>query len=179
MPIYTRVGDQGETNLVGGVRLCKDAALLEACGSLDELNALLGVVRSELSLDSFNATLELIQRQLFTFGIQLVADASNQPTMSVIGAEEIAGVEQAIDRCEAALPPIHEFILPCGCRAAAMLHAARAVCRRTERRLVSLARTQLHENSSDLLAYINRLGDLLFVLARMANSQVGIADTIC
>lgn len=178
MPIYTRVGDQGETDLVGGVRMPKDAALLEACGSLDELNALLGVVRGEAPDDRLGAMLEQVQRHLFVCGAQLVADASNLPVASVIGAEDISSLEQAIDQYEATLPPVREFILPGGCRAAAMLHVARAVCRRAERRIVSLARNQLHENSSDLLAYVNRLSDLLFVLARRANMQAGISDTV-
>jgi cob(I)alamin adenosyltransferase len=179
MPIYTRAGDQGHTSLLGGVRMPKDAALLEVCGSLDELNALLGLARSELPHEHLGELLEFVQRQLFVFGAQLVADTSGQAATTTIGSEDVLALEQAIDQLEDVLAPTTAFILPAGCRAAATLHLARAVCRRTERRLASLARSQPHDDSADLLAYINRLGDLLFVLARAANSRAGIADTTC
>ena len=177
MTIYTRAGDQGETDLLGGVRVPKDAATLEVCGALDELNALLGLARCESLAEGTVALLEHVQHCLFGVGAELVAVASGQAGPGVVGPEDVAATEQVIDRYEARLAPVKSFILPAGCRAAALLHVARAVCRRAERQLVSLVRTQPRAVSPELLRYVNRLSDLLFVLARTANAEAHVADT--
>ena len=179
MPIYTRTGDQGETDLLGGVRAPKDVALLEVCGTLDELNALLGVARCEPLPQGTADLLESIQRQLFTIGAELIAAEHRPAGHNASGSRQVAAIEQAIDRYEANLESPGAFILPAGSRAAALLHLARAVCRRAERRLVTLARSQPQAVSPGLLSLVNRLSDLLFVLARDANAHAGTADTPC
>jgi cob(I)alamin adenosyltransferase len=179
MAIYTRTGDGGETDLLGGVRVPKDAALLEVCGDWDELNALLGLARGEPLPEGANGLLEQIQRQLFQVGAELVAVGSGQAAQTAIGPQDVAALEAVIDRHEAKLESAATFILPAGCRAAGMLHLARAVSRRAERRLVSLAKGRPPLVRPELLAYANRLSDLLYVLARAANAQAGVADTPC
>jgi cob(I)alamin adenosyltransferase len=206
MGIYTRTGDRGETDLLGGVRIAKDSPLLTVCGDFDELNSLLGMVRCESLPNEAGNLLLQIQRRLFDLGAELVHIASNQPGGARIGPADVAAIEEIIDRYEAAIGPTGEFILPGGCRAAVTLHLARAVCRRAERNLVSLARMQTGTGTAsisgsdgvtpqdltepvpvciwssvppDLLAYVNRLGDLMFILARASNAQAGIADTPC
>lgn len=179
MTIYTRTGDEGETNLIGSVRVPKDAAVLEVCGALDELNALLGLVRCDSLAEATIALLEHIQHRLFGVGAELVAVASGQSGPAAIRPEDVAAIEQVIDRYDAKLERLSSFILPGGCRAAASLHVARAVCRRAERQLVLLLRTQPQPASTELLRYVNRLGDLMFVLARTANAEAHVADTPC
>jgi cob(I)alamin adenosyltransferase len=179
MTIYTRTGDLGQSDLLGSVRVPKDAAVLEVCGDLDELNAWLGLARCEPLPTATATLLEQLQHRLFQLGAELVAVASGQTAPTAVGPPDVAALEQTIDRYEAALPSAGTFVLPAGSRTAAVLHVARAVCRRTERRLVSLLRAQPQAASSSLLSYINRLSDLLHVLARAANAQAGIADTQC
>jgi cob(I)alamin adenosyltransferase len=178
MTIYTGTGDGGETDLLGGVRVPKDAAVLEVCGTLDELNALVGLARCE-SFSEAAALLEQIQRRLFDVGAHLVGEDGNQADSAAIGPIDVAAIEQAIDRYETRLESVGTFILPAGSRAAALLHLARAVCRRAERRLVSLAKIQPQTVPPELLAYVNRLSDLLYVLARTANDRAGITETAC
>jgi len=181
MSIYTRAGDQGETDLLGGVRVSKDSALLEYCGTLDELGAALGVVRCEPLPEGCAALLERIQRELFQLGAELVAAASKHPAgPGGIGLDLVAALEQAIDRYDGILEPPGAFLLSAGNRACALLHVARTVCRRAERRLVALLGDRPEMAVSPYwLPYLNRLGDLLFVLARAANAQAGIADSPC
>ncbi len=179
MAIYTRTGDQGETDLLGGVRVPKDVATLEVCGELDELNALLGLARCESLPEETTALLERIQHQLFDIGAELVVAGPGQASFTAIGPQDVAAIEQVIDRYEAKLESTGTFILPAGSRAAAVLHLARAVCRRAERRLVSLVRSQSQTVSPNMLSYVNRLSDLLYVLARAANTRAGAADTPC
>lgn len=179
MTIYTRTGDQGETDLLGGVRVPKDVELIEACGTLDELSAWLGLCRCEQLPEEVAQLLEQIQRRLFDVGAELFRAGSNRPGPAVIGMQDIAAMEQAIDRHEANLESTGGFLLPGGSRTAASLHVARAVCRRAERRLVSFARSQPQAVPSNSVAYMNRLSDLLYVLAREANAQAGIDDAKC
>ncbi len=164
MKIYTRGGDQGETGLPGGIRLSKDAGRLEACGTVDELSSLLGQVRAVGLPESLDSLLERLQRELIDVGTELAS-----PDSPRIGPDLIESLEAQIDQYEETLPPLRDFILPGGTPAAAALHVARAVCRRAERRLVTLARSE--DLSPDMPAYFNRLGDLLFVLARVANAE--------
>ena len=179
MSVYTRTGDDGETDLLGDGRVPKDAARLEVCGPLDELNCWLGLVRCEPIPGEVASLLEGIQRRLFDVGAELVTVATSRAKPSGITADDVRSLEQAIDHYEAQLDSLSTFILPAGSRAAALLHLARAVCRRAERRLVSLARSEPGVVSADLSAYINRLSDLLFVLARTANGHAEIGETLC
>jgi cob(I)alamin adenosyltransferase len=179
MSVYTRTGDCGDTDLLGGARAPKDAALLEVCGTLDELNALLGLARCEPLPAAEVAVLEHLQRRLFDLGAELVAKGSGRSVQTPFGPEDVNAIEQSIDRYEASMKSPRAFILPAGCRAAATLHLARAVSRRMERRLVGLARTQAEIASPAILAYANRLSDLLYVLARTANVHGEVADVPC
>jgi cob(I)alamin adenosyltransferase len=179
MTIYTRTGDRGETDLLGGPRVPKDTARLEVCGDLDELDAWLGLARCEPLPAGAAALLEQIERRMVAVRAELATAPPALPGAAAVGSRDVAAIEQAIDRYEAKLDPLEAFILPGGSRAAAILHLARAVCRRAERRLVSLLRGEPAAVSPPLLAYVNRLSDLLFVLARAANAQAGVADAPC
>jgi len=172
--IYTRTGDSGETSLYGGARVRKDAPRVAAYGDIDELNAWLGLARAH-GLGEVDADVVQIQRDLFAIGAQ-IADPSEKLVASVTKAivrdADVERLEQTIDRCEAALPPLRNFILAGGSAAGAALHVARTVCRRAERRIVAL------DPPVDplLLRYVNRLSDLLFVLARSVNHRAGVSE---
>ena len=179
MSVYTRTGDDGKTDLLGDGRVPKDAARLEVCGPLDELNCWLGLVRCEPLPTEMASLLEQIQRRLFDVCTELVTVATGRSRSAGVVASDVRSLEQSIDCYEAKLDSLNAFILPAGSRAAALLHLARAVCRRAERRLVCLARREPGAASADLLAYINRLSDLLFVLARTANGHADVRETFC
>jgi cob(I)alamin adenosyltransferase len=170
--IYTRTGDGGETGLFGGGRVPKDAPRVEAYGAVDELNACLGVARAgglPADLDRLAARL---QEELFVLGADLATPpgGSARPDRVVrLPADAASALEPEIDRCEAELQPLETFILPGGCPAGAALHLARTVCRRAERRAVGLAREG--QVSEAVVPYLNRLSDLLFVMARLANAR--------
>ncbi|HUO42078.1 MAG TPA: cob(I)yrinic acid a,c-diamide adenosyltransferase [Methylomirabilota bacterium] len=166
--IYTRTGDKGETGLFGGVRVPKDSTRVEAYGSVDETNSALGLVRSVLSDPEIDLVLQELQKDLFAAGADL-ANAQKGKEMSRITAERVSELERIIDRFESELPPLRAFILPGGCRTGASLHFARAVARRAERRIVTLSRKE--EIDEQLIPFINRLSDLLFVLARVVNHR--------
>ena len=176
MKIYTRTGDSGETSLFDGTRARKDDARVDAYGEVDELNAWLGFVRASQPDAIVDEALQLIQRDLFALGAQL-ADPGDRlaarVTKAVIADDHVLRLEQLIDALEADLPPLRRFILAGGTAAGAALHIARTVCRRAERRIVSL------DPPIDpvLLRYVNRLSDLLFVLARAANHRSGVPET--
>ena len=176
MKIYTRTGDEGETSLFDNTRVSKADVRVDAYGEVDELNACLGVARSAMGPGDLSEVLELIQRELFAVGTRL-ADPSSRVAGRVIKAavtpEAIARLEETIDRLEAELAPLRRFILPAGHSAAALLHLARTVCRRAERRVVALGADAV---DAPVLVYLNRLSDLLFVAARVANRRAGIAD---
>lgn len=176
MKIYTKTGDAGETGLLGGVRVRKDSARIEAYGTVDELNALLGTARTEELTEDLNQLIETIQHQLFQLGAELAApDAPSQGTTR-IDDPHVRWLEERIDSLDSGLPPLKSFILPGGTRAAATLHVARSVCRRAERRVVQLGATE--SVSTTVVTYLNRLGDLLFVVARFANHSSGIPDVL-
>jgi cob(I)alamin adenosyltransferase len=173
--IYTRTGDTGETSLFSGDRARKNDPRVDAYGEVDELNAWLGLARAS-SLDAtVSAEIVSIQRDLFAVGAQL-ADPGDKlaprVTKAVIGDDHILRLEQLIDRLEEQLPPLRRFILAGGTPAGAALHVARTVCRRAERRIVGL------DPPVDpvLLRYVNRLSDLLFVLARLVNHRGGVSE---
>lgn len=175
MRIYTRTGDDGTTQLLGPGRVAKNHVRVNAFGTVDELNAALGVVLSQRLPVSLEAELTRIQHDLFTVGAEL-ATLSEQSgnTLPRVPADWSARLESWIDRHEASLPPLSNFILPGGSAEAALLHLARCVCRRAEREVVHLSQ---HERVSPLLlTYLNRLADYLFVIARVANAAAGRAD---
>lgn len=176
MKIYTKTGDQGETGLFGGPRVRKDDPRIEAFGDVDELNAVLGVVRCEPLDERLDGLLMAIQNELFDLGAQLASPEPARAGVPHITEAHIARLEQAIDEYDANLPPLRAFILPGGARAAALLHSARAVCRRAERRVVYLA--QQAEIAGEVVIYLNRVSDLLFVLARAANHMAGRGDVL-
>jgi cob(I)alamin adenosyltransferase len=175
--IYTKRGDQGETDLLGGGRVFKDCVRVEAYGAVDELNACLGRCAAELTHDDLCEFIPDIQSSLFDLGGYLASpDAKRREKGSIPQPEdsEVEGLEAWIDVLEAELEPLKRFILPGGTPAAAALHLARTVCRRAERREVALHR--LEPLSAAALRYLNRLSDLLFVMARVENRRAGVAD---
>ncbi|MGE0609718.1 MAG: cob(I)yrinic acid a,c-diamide adenosyltransferase [Pirellulales bacterium] len=176
MKIYTKTGDDGSTGLYGGGRLPKDDARIEAYGTVDELNALIGLARTEPLPAEMDLILNRIQNELFDVGAELATVDAAGRLPHTMGQAEIEALEQAIDWFEPALSPLRQFILPGGTRGAAVLHLARTVCRRAERRVVTLAVLPDQNISGALLVYLNRLGDLLFVLARVANAAADVAD---
>lgn len=178
--IYTRTGDGGETALFAGGRIRKDDPRLAAIGTIDELNALIGCARvalgrMESAAVELNEFCERVQHHLFNLGAELAMPQPAQASANLIQDADVAQLEEAIDRWEAALEPLREFILPGGCPAAAQLHLARCVCRRAERLLVGLAADATHVRG-EVLRYINRLSDALFVAARSANRAAGVSD---
>lgn len=175
--IYTRAGDGGETGLFGGGRVPKDDARLEAFGSLDELNAALGAARAAGLPSDLDGLAERLQGDLLALGADLATPPGSQArTDEVVRLDDGAAtaLEAEIDRCEAELAPLSRFILPGGCAGGAALHLARTICRRAERRLVTLKRTQ--EISAAALPFLNRASDLLFVMARLANARAGAEE---
>ncbi len=176
MKIYTKTGDQGQTGLFGGPRVSKDAPRIEAYGTVDELNSVLGVARSLLAGGEIDELLRSLQNELFALGAQLATPDPAAHHTAMIGPAQIAGLEAAIDRHELALEPLSQFILPGGTPAAAQLHLARTVCRRAERRLVTLSHVPEEAVAGELIVYLNRLSDLLFVLARAVNRAAGHGD---
>jgi len=177
MKIYTKTGDQGQTGLFGGPRVAKDSPRIEAYGSVDELNAVLGVARAAGVPAAFDAPLARVQNQLFDLGAELAAPDPAKFALAGVTDECIAALEQEIDAWEATLPPLRQFILPGGAPAAAHLHVARTVCRRAERRVITLAAIETEHVAPRAIIYLNRLSDWLFVLARAVNQSVGINDT--
>jgi cob(I)alamin adenosyltransferase len=175
MKIYTKTGDTGETSLFAGGRVLKDHLRVEAYGTVDELNSLIGVVRSEPLPPQANAWLEQVQNDLFVLGADLATPLEANPSWLVRVEPALAvALEAAIDEMDGALEPLKAFILPGGTRPAAMLHVARTVCRRAERVCVSL-RDQEGVNPQALV-YLNRLSDFLFTLSRWVNLQAGEAE---
>ena len=176
MKIYTRTGDAGETSLFDGTRVSKSDARVDAYGEVDELHAWVGLARASRLDADLDEALVRIQRDLFALGAQLADPAdkiADRVTKATLGDDDVVRLEQLIDRLEAELPPLRRFILAGGSPAGAALHVARTVCRRAERRMVSL------EPRVDqvLVCYVNRLSDLLFVLARVVNHRAGVVET--
>ncbi len=173
MKIYTRTGDAGETGLFDGTRVLKSDARVATYGDVDELNAWLGLARSMLSHEAELAEMLVqIQRDLFALGARL-ADPSHRIAERVskieIGAADIVRLERWIDMLDSMLPPLRRFILAGGSNAGATLHVARTVCRRAERAMVALRSAGEEQVEAALIIYVNRLSDLLFVMARVAN----------
>ena len=177
MKIYTRRGDAGETDLLGGGRVAKDDPRVEAYGEVDELNAGLGACAAASPHADLRELVRGIQAALFALGAYLAApDARRRERAAIPGVADgdVEALEKRIDALEGELGPLRRFILPGGTPAAAAFHAARTVCRRAERRAVALHRTEAL--SPVALRYLNRLSDLLFVAARVENRRAGIPD---
>ena len=166
--IYTRTGDKGTTGLGDGSRVDKDSARIEAIGTVDELNCLLGILLSQGLPEDISQLMTRIQHRLFDLGGELAV-----PGYNVLSEASVEELEQQLDRLNETLPPLQEFILPAGSPSAASCHHARAVCRRAERRLTQLARTESEQVGPLALKYLNRLSDLLFVVARVLARQDG------
>jgi cob(I)alamin adenosyltransferase len=184
MKIYTKTGDAGDTGLPGGGRVPKDAGVTEVCGTVDELNTVLGLARAAGSTlqvkhvpSDVDDLLDRIQSKLFDLGAEVARLGAESASPNRIDAADSHSLEEAIDRFDAELPPLRNFILPGGMPAAAQLHFARAVCRRAERGFVGLQR-ECPRLSNEILIYLNRLSDLLFVLARLVNVRAGEPETI-
>jgi cob(I)alamin adenosyltransferase len=169
--IVTRTGDTGTTGLGDGTRVAKDSARIEAIGAVDELNSTLGLLLAEALPDAVDECLTEVQHDLFDLGGEL-----SIPGYSAVRDAQVDRVEQAIGHFNANLAPLKEFILPGGTRAASLAHIARTVCRRAERTLVHLSASA--EVSEPVRKYVNRLSDLLFVLARVLNGEAGHADVL-
>ncbi|MFG0328442.1 MAG: cob(I)yrinic acid a,c-diamide adenosyltransferase [Phycisphaerales bacterium] len=184
MKIYTRSGDDGTTGLHGGARVSKTHPRVVAYGDLDELNAAIGLVRAALNeaktdLSPVGQSMEEAQRLLFEIGADLATPAGSRARKKVspVGPKDIARLEGWIDEADERLAPQRSFILPGGCELASRLHFARVVCRRAEREIVTLRHEDPDAAPNETLAWVNRLSDLLFVLARLANHAVGVDDT--
>ena len=176
MKIYTRGGDDGSTGLFGGGRVLKNDSRIECYGTVDELNAVLGLAETA-SDDALRAKLRVIQNELFVVGSHLATPSEKRlAALPKLEDASIARLEQEIDAAEAVLTPLQNFILPGGSETAARLHVARAVCRRAERLLVGLPQGEVSE--ALILKYLNRLSDWLFVYARFANQRAGISDVL-
>ena len=173
--IYTRTGDDGTTGKADGSRVAKDDRLIAAIGDIDELNSVLATVVLHAP-DEFTAALRAIQNRLFDIGAELAMTGSDFGPFAGISADDVAQLEQQLDELNSKLEPLKEFILPGGSAAASYCHLARAVCRRAERALVSLNRTQ--SLNVDLMSYVNRLSDYLFVLARSINHTQGVEEIL-
>lgn len=178
MKIYTRTGDAGETGLFAGGRVPKDHPRVAAYGDVDEANATIGFVLAFEPRDFERDLLTTVQRDLFTIGAELATPDREKLTRALagppVGDDHIAALERAIDRLDEPLPPLREFILPGGTPKAAACHVARTACRRAERAVVRLS----HDTavSPAVMRYLNRLSDLLFVLARAVNARAGERD---
>ena len=180
--IYTRTGDLGQTALFAGGRVAKDDARVAAYGAVDELNAALGCARALESSAETATRIERVQGQLFTLGADLAMPPDAQSAHSLrLPSSAVIWLEGDIDALDADLPPLANFILPGGTLAAAHIHSARTIARRTERAIVTLARIEAENGSvlnAAILPFINRLSDWLFVLARWENMRQGVAETL-
>jgi cob(I)alamin adenosyltransferase len=177
--VYTRTGDKGTTALVGGARVAKDSRRVECYGEIDELNAVIGLARSanaeapaSAARDRLEDILKRVQNELFDLGSELATppDAEYEG-MFKVGADDVQALERLMDDCQKDLEPLRSFILPGGGRVSAFLHQARTVCRRAERQILRLAREE--DIGEQVLPYVNRLSDLLFVLSRWIGRQRG------
>lgn len=176
--IYTKTGDEGTTGLGGGRRVPKDDARVAAYGTVDETNALIGVALASGLDPELAAALTAIQNELFDLGADLSwpSDDPRRGRIPTVRADQVERLEARIDRCNAELEPLANFLLPGGSSGAAALHVARTACRRAEREVVTLARTE--SVGPHVLPYLNRLSDLLFVMARLENHRRGVAEPL-
>ncbi len=174
MKIYTKTGDEGETGLVGGSRIAKNSARIQAIGDVDELNACIGLARTESPPEILEEVLGWLQCALFDLGAELASSPGARITFALLPEDASRRLEQSIDEQSEGLPPLKNFILPGGCRLAAYLHLARCVCRRAERSVLELHQEQALR--AEVLTFLNRLSDWLFMAARSANRFEKIED---
>ena len=177
MKIYTKTGDAGETSLFDNSRVSKADPRVDAYGEVDEVNAVLGAALSQGVDDDIASVLTTVQKDLFAVGARLADPSSRiaeRVTKAAVTTEQIELLETTIDRLETELPPLRRFILPGGSSAGALLHLARTVSRRAERRVVALGTDSVEPG---VIIYLNRLSDLLFVMARAVNHRAGIPET--
>ena len=176
--VYTRTGDDGTTSLGGGERVPKDSARIEAYGTIDELNSAIGAAAAMGVHETLAPVLRDVQNDLFHLGSDLCTLETDKPRRPVPRIEErhVVALEKLMDRLSEELPPLENFVLPGGAPSAAQLHVARTVCRRAERRLVTLARGE--EVGAHTIEYVNRLSDALFVMARYENLKRGVSDVL-
>ena len=175
MKVYTKTGDTGTTSLVGGKRVPKDCARLESYGTIDELNAQVGLLLTYVSEPVDRETLIGIQNNLFVIGAQLATEAPQVPSV-VITYIDVTKLEQSIDAASEGLPKWRGFTLPGGCRPAALAHVCRTICRRAERRILALNSSE--EVAPELLAYVNRLSDYFYILALRLNFLQGTEEIL-
>lgn len=175
MKIYTKTGDKGTTGLFGGRRVSKDSPRITAYGEIDELNAVMGIVKSETAHQPLKDTIAEIQNALFICGAEL-ATPMPDPKIPVITSAQVDQLERQIDAITENLPPMKHFILPGGSKTAAYLHLARTVCRRAERSVVRLSQLPGENVSQWVIIFLNRLSDFLFIMARLANQLENIPD---
>lgn len=176
MKIYTKTGDDGTTGLLGPGRVPKDHARIAAYGTVDELNAALGVARSLQPDSASDLLLGELQAELFAAGAALADPDPNGRFHNAVSAKMVTRLEERIDALEGELPPLRQFILPTGTPAAAQVHLARTICRRAEREVVHLAQQPDEHVPEGLIVYLNRVSDFLFVLARAVNQRAGVSD---
>lgn len=175
MKIYTKTGDKGDTSLFGGQRVPKDALRIEAYGTVDELNSVIGIVRADNSDQEIDGILEQVQNELFELGADLATPRSvEKRQINRIEMKDVQVLEKILDGLQEHLKSLRSFILPGGSPVAARVHFARTVCRRAERAVVRLSRNE--DIGEEVITYLNRLSDLLFVLARYANHKANIAE---
>jgi cob(I)alamin adenosyltransferase len=175
MPIYTRFGDKGDTSLFGGAVVPKDDPQVDAYGSVDELNAMLGAVISFSKDKSLISSLTKIQKDLFVIGAEL-SSGEGKRVIQAIDPARVSELEAEIDAMEADMPPLHNFLIPGGCQASALLQYTRTICRRAERSIAALAHKK--KINPDIIKFMNRLSDLLFIQARYINYKGKVPETI-
>jgi cob(I)alamin adenosyltransferase len=176
--IYTKTGDDGSTGLLGAGRVSKDDIRVEVYGTVDEVNAALGVARAQAMDPTADALVARLQEELFVLGSALADPSPDGPFHRAITERHVEDLEWAIDGLQEELGPLTQFILPGGTPAAAQIHLARTICRRAERLAVTLARQPGQDVPGVIIVYLNRLSDLLFVLARAVNRRAGVADIL-
>ncbi len=176
MKIYTKTGDSGKTGLLAGPRVSKDHVRVEAYGEIDELNAHLGLARSAGLPGDIDRLLSRVQHELFDVGAELACPNPEAFGLPMVQPAMIECLEREIDDYEDQLPALGQFILPGGASTSAVLHVARTICRRAERRVVTLYEANPDQISVHVLGYLNRFGDLLFLLARAANFAANVPD---
>lgn len=172
--IYTRTGDRGETGLVGGARTPKDSPRVQACGDIDELNSILGLARAFLRDKELDSLLQELQKDLSVAGADLSTPTQQDREVPRITSDKVVTLERTIDKFQEELQPLTAFIIPGGGQVGSILHFARTVTRRAERSIVTLSRTD--KINDQMIPYINRLSDLLFVIAHVANQRNSKAE---
>lgn len=176
MKIYTKTGDSGSTGLFGGPRVSKDNSRIQAYGCVDELNAALGVARATGLGTRLDSILHQVQHHLFSIGAELATPEPEKHGLKWHCEQFVDEMESDIDQLETQLAPLRNFILPGGSMQSAQLHMSRTICRRVEREIVRFGREPSVSDVSQIVVYLNRLSDLLFVMARVANADLGVQD---